>query len=132
MRRFALEFHVDAAREGQIRSVPGAALTLTVATLAVVHHHRFGRNFITDRTAGASAGISLAHAFSPMMKRVGPRTRLRSALVVLVMAAEPRPGLVAPLRRPVEPLVHAPEAVQSAHIGGIGVVDDAVLKHERA
>src|SRR2546426_291267 len=32
----------------------------------------------------------------------------------------------------VEPLVHAPEAVQSARIGGIGVVDDTVLEHERA
>src|SRR5258708_3332540 len=58
--------------------------------------------------------------------------RLRSALVVVVMAAEPRPGPLASLRRPAEPLVHTPEAVQSAHIGGIGVVDDAVLAHERA
>src|SRR5436190_13364447 len=30
-----------------------------------------------------------------------------------------------------EPLVHAPEAVQSAGIGGVGVMDDAVLEHER-
>src|SRR5580692_8156620 len=48
------------------------------------------------------------------------------------MAAEPRSGLVASLRRPVEPLVHAPDAVHSARIGGIGVVDDAVLEHKRA
>jgi hypothetical protein len=40
--------------------------------------------------------------------------------------------LVASRGGAVEPLVHAPEAVQSARIGGIGVVDDAVLKHERA
>jgi hypothetical protein len=45
--------------------VPGAALPLAVATLAVVHHHRLARDFITDRAAGASAGISLAHVFSP-------------------------------------------------------------------
>jgi hypothetical protein len=40
--------------------------------------------------------------------------------------------LVASLRSAVEPLVHAPEAVQSARIGGIGVVDDVVLEDERA
>src|SRR5882757_7862849 len=55
-----------------------------------------------------------------------------SALVVLVMAAPPDARLVAPLGGAVEPLVRAPEAVQSARIGGIGVVDDAVLEHERA
>src|SRR5438128_9559637 len=64
---------------------------------------------------------------------VAPRqARLRSALVVLVMAAEPDPRLVAPLGCAVEPLVHAPEAVQPARIRGIGVVDDAVLERERA
>src|SRR3989475_9159434 len=64
---------------------------------------------------------------------VAPRQRrLRSALVVLVVAAPPDARLVAPLGCAVEPLVHAPEAVQSARIGGIGVVDDTVLEHERA
>src|SRR3989442_12562601 len=56
----------------------------------------------------------------------------RSSLVVLVVAAPPQARLVAPLGRAVEPLVHAPEAVQSAGIRGIGVVDDAVLERERA
>ena len=37
------------------------------------------------------------------------------------MAAPPDAGLVAPLRRAIEPLIHAPEAVQSARIGGISV-----------
>src|SRR5688572_19130012 len=55
-----------------------------------------------------------------------------SALVVLVVAAPPDARLVAPLGGAVEPLVHAPEAVHSARIGGIGVVDDAVLERERA
>src|SRR5206468_35870 len=64
---------------------------------------------------------------------VAPRQpRLRSAFVVLVVAPPPDARLVAPLGGAVEPLVHAPEAVQSARIGGIGVVDDAVLEHERA
>ena len=65
---------------------------------------------------------------------VAPRhPRCRSALVVLVVAAPPDARFVAPLGGAVEPLVHAPEAVQSARISGIGMVDDAVvLKHERA
>src|SRR5713226_7416573 len=54
-----------------------------------------------------------------------------SALVVLVVAAPPDAGLVAPLGGAVEPLVHAPEAIYSARIGGIGVVDHAVIEHER-
>src|SRR5712692_6767978 len=58
--------------------------------------------------------------------------RKRSALVVLVVAAPPDARLVAPVGGAVEPLAHAPEAVQSARIGGIGVVDDAVLERERA
>ena len=36
------------------------------------------------------------------------------------------------LWEPVKPLVHAPEAVQSTSICGIGVVDDAVFEHECA
>ena len=32
----------------------------------------------------------------------------------------------------VEPLVHTPETIQSARIGGIGVIDDAVFEHEGA
>src|SRR5438046_1288136 len=58
--------------------------------------------------------------------------RRRSVLVVLVVAAPPDARLVTPFGGAVEPLVHAPEAVQSARIGGIGVVDDTVLEHERA
>jgi hypothetical protein len=61
-------------------------------------------------------------------------SRLRSALVVLVVAAPPNAArlFVAPFGGAVEPLVHAPEAVQSARIGGIGVVDDALLEYKRA
>src|SRR6059058_2104453 len=50
---------------------------------------------------------------------------------VLVPAPEPRPGFVTPLRRPVEPLVHPPERVEAARIGGVGVVDDAIRERER-
>src|SRR6266478_4506416 len=67
---------------------------------------------------------------SPAVARRRPG--LRSALFVLVVAPPPEARFVAPLGCAVEPLVHAPEAVQSARIGGIGVVDDAVLERERA
>src|SRR3989440_7247530 len=53
-------------------------------------------------------------------------------MAVLVVAAPPDARLVAPLGGAVEPLVHAPEAVQSARISGVGVIDDAVLEHKRA
>src|SRR5581483_8845368 len=52
--------------------------------------------------------------------------------VVLVMPPPPDSGLVASLGCPVEPLVHPPEPVQPARIGGIRVVDDPVLERERA
>src|SRR5207247_8241854 len=61
-----------------------------------------------------------------------PRNTTSSALLVLVVAAPPDARLVAPLGSAVEPLVHAPEAVQSARIGGIGVINDTALEHERA
>jgi hypothetical protein len=66
------------------------------------------------------------------LRRVATRAGVLSKRLVLVVAAPPDARLVAPLGGAVEPLVHAPEAVQSARIGGIGVVDDPVLEHERA
>src|SRR5438045_1485264 len=42
------------------------------------------------------------------------KERIRSALLVFVVTTPPDPGLVAPLGCPIEPLVHAPEAVHSA------------------
>src|SRR6185369_12461271 len=47
------ELHARARREGYVRSVPGAALALAVAALAIVHHHRFARDFVTDGTTSA-------------------------------------------------------------------------------
>src|SRR6266853_5964701 len=64
---------------------------------------------------------------------VAPRQpRLRSALVVLVVAAPPEARLIAPVGCAVEPLVHAPEAVQPARVRRVGVVYDAILELERA
>src|SRR5438309_2303813 len=55
-----------------------------------------------------------------------------SRLGLVLVVAPPDAILVASLGRSVEPLVHAPQAVQSTRIGGISVVDDAVLERERA
>src|SRR6202043_1502951 len=64
---------------------------------------------------------------------VAPRQpRRRSILTVLVVVAPPEARLVAPFRGAVEPLVHAPEAVQSARIGGVAMVDDTILEHKGA
>src|SRR5471032_2167440 len=56
--------------------------------------------------------------------KISPETpqNARSALLVLIVAAPPGTRLVAPSGCAVEPLVHAPDAVHSAPIGGIGVV----------
>src|SRR6266704_4435983 len=58
--------------------------------------------------------------------------RLCSLAVVLVVAAPPEAVLVATEWRAVEPLVHAPEAVQPALVRRVGVVYDAILERERA
>src|SRR6058998_1624283 len=70
-------------------------------------------------------------AMDPVPRLRQRHPRLGSALIVLVVATPPDARLVTPLGCAVEPL-HAPEAVQSARIGGIGVVDDAILERERA
>ena len=54
-----------------------------------------------------------------------------SALRGPVVAAPPDTWLVAALGRAIEPLIHAPKAIEPARIGGVGMVDDAVLAHER-
>jgi DinB superfamily len=46
------------------------------------------------------------------------------------MEAPPDARLIATFGSAVEPLVHAPEAVQSARVGGIGVIHDAVVEDE--
>src|SRR5262245_56938436 len=58
--------------------------------------------------------------------------RVTSTLVVLVTAANPEAGFVAPAWRAVEPLTHAPENVQSPRIRRVGVIDDAIFECKRA
>src|SRR5262249_4595746 len=54
----------------------------------------------------------------------------RSALV-LVVAADPEILLVASQWGAIEPLIHVPETVQPSSVGGVGMVDDAVVERER-
>src|SRR5258708_7636182 len=54
------------------------------------------------------------------------------AFVVCVVVAQPIPWLIAPFGGAIEPLVHAPQAVQPAGVCRIRVVDDAVFERERA
>src|SRR5262245_17829525 len=64
--------------------------------------------------------------------RISAAITVTSSTLVFVVSSPPDAGLVAPLRRAIEPLIHAPEAVQSPCIGGIRVIDDAVVESERA
>src|SRR6266478_2887939 len=100
--------------------------TIVTAVLAAKSSAETPRNACWEARSEAMDGEISSPEFAPR------QPRLRSALVVLVVAAPPDARLVAPLGCAVEPLVHAPEAVHTARIGGIGVVDDAVLERERA
>src|SRR5205085_11520329 len=51
---------------------------------------------------------------------------------ILVVALPPEARLVTTLWGTVEPLVHAPEAVEPSRITGIGVIDDAIFQCECA
>ena len=53
-------------------------------------------------------------------------------MYVLVVAAPPGACLIATLGSAVKPLPHAPEGVESARIGRVSMVDDAVYKSEGA
>src|SRR5712691_12682291 len=134
-------------RQAMRHATPGQEPAPAANGLAVAPQHwDQGRAHQTIVTAALTAKSSAEtpknacwEASSETMRReisgpaVAPRQpRLGSALAVLVVVAPPDARLVAPLGCAVEPLVHAPEAVQSARIGGIGVVDDAVLERERA
>src|SRR6266852_2138361 len=100
--------------------------TIVTAPLAAKSRAETPKNACSEARAEATCREISRPAVAPR------QPRLRSALVVLVMAAEPDPRLVAPPGCAIELLVHAPESVQSARIRGIGVVDDAVLERERA
>ncbi len=51
---------------------------------------------------------------------------------IFVMTLPPGRAFAAAKRRAVEPLIHAPQCIQSARIGGIGLIDRAVLHRKSA
>src|SRR5450432_1874778 len=115
----------DAAAPGHV--CPG----IRIHAIDIVQPPGIGISAIADPDIDAHQPIVPA-ALAANSSAETPQKARRSALVVLVMATPPKARLVASLGRAVEPLVHAPEAVEPTRVGGIGVVDDAVLEHERA
>ena len=73
---------------------------------------------------------TVAHHSFPIIRFAWPP--LASISHVLVMPPKPGPRFVPPIRRPVEPLVHPPERVEAARVGGVSVVDDAVGEYKCA
>jgi hypothetical protein len=68
----------------------------------------------------ARAGpVAQGQTTGPVTRGTGVRIPLAHPRLILVSPPPPRRGLVAPLGRAVEPLVHAPEPVHSACIGGV-------------
>src|SRR5579859_5982337 len=51
--------------------------------------------------------------------------------VPVVMPPPHAAVLVAPLGRTIEPRIHAPQRVDATRVGGIRVIDDAILERER-
>src|SRR5262249_20236712 len=87
------------------------------------------------RTVVSAALAAKSSAEMPRKARWESRSEtgsLHSVLVILVVAPPPDTGFVATLGRAVKPLVHPPQAIHSARVGGIGVIDDAFLENERA
>src|SRR5260370_996028 len=93
------------------------------------------------RTVRPNVSRTLAPRGWPLPRRPAPRGRRRlpgklprlgSAFGVLVVPGPQGTLVIAPPGGAIEPLVHAPEAVEAARVGRIGVVHDAVLEHERA
>lgn len=93
---------------------------------------RQGQNVGRAEGGGVAARVAARAAIGGrrQVQTAGVAQHWRSAPAVLVVSAPPDTGLVAPQRGTVEPLIHAPYAVQSARIAGIAMVDVAVVEHE--
>jgi hypothetical protein len=72
---------------------------------------------------------AVLHNFQIIRSAWRPLSRISC---VFVVPPKPRPSFVPPIRCPVKPLVHSPERVEAARVGGVCVVDDAVGECERA
>src|SRR5262245_30731300 len=83
-------------------------------------------------TAALTAKSSAETPRKPRSEARGGAMSPASALVIFIMATPPHSGLVASQGSAVEPLIHAPKAIQSSGIGGVGVVYRSILPNERA
>ncbi len=79
-----------------------------------------GPTWTRPTSAASASGSRRASPSTPTPRFPASPCEKRSALVVLVVAAPPDARLVAAPGGAVEPLVHAPEGVHSARVGGIG------------
>src|SRR5918995_992937 len=105
-------------------------------------------SYVLDACTSTSTVSTFHHGGHPFRYAIGapPIARHEAAIeslaVVLVVATVPvgtsevtessHHRLVAAAWRAVEPLVHAPEPVQPAHVSRVRVVDDVVVGRERA
>src|SRR6266498_3531848 len=103
----------DAAAAGQV--CPG----MRIQAIDIVHPPGIG----IPPSADIDAHQAIVPAALTAKSSASAPENARSALVVFVMAAEPEARFVAAQRRAVEPLVHTPQAVEPARVGGVGVID---------
>src|SRR5215468_1265985 len=97
-----------------------------------VHSVRMAKVGVAARPSQPAAtpeAISLPPAQGSMSRRTTGDIDT-SVMTVFVVATPPDALLVTPFGRAVEPLIGAPQNVQTARIGRIGVVDVAVFEHE--
>src|SRR5688572_25657666 len=79
----------------------------------------------------ATVTAALATKTSAAMK-INARSDASSLGGVFIVALPPEPVLVATQGRAVQPLVHVPEVIEPARVGGIRVIDLAILFDEGA
>src|SRR5438067_2065265 len=105
----------DAAAPGQV--CPG----IRIQAIDIVHPPGIAIPAVVDMDPDIDAHQPIVPAALAMNSRAEAAQKAgRSALVVFVMTAPPESRLVASLGRAIEPLVHAPEAIKPARVGGIG------------
>src|SRR5580658_10251383 len=81
----------------------------------------------------AAAAMPKIRAATPRKAASAPwRAQATSARAVFIVPPPPGARLIASLGRAVQPLVHAPQAVQASREGRIGVVEAAVVEGKRA
>jgi hypothetical protein len=99
-----------------LSAVPTMSAEITIKTILVV------LMLATNTNTVALHGFQIIRFAWRLLSRIS---------YILVVPANPRHRFVPPIRCPIEPLVHSPECVEAARVGGVCVVDDAVGECER-